>query len=390
MTRTGFRAALLALGLFCTATARADGAWSWTYRMLVIVGKTDEQLVPVASEIARNGALRDRELCDVIAEKIWRMRAAKARTRLAAAQLTNIVANCPDAGRYFAVMRAMRGYLPRAAAPVFSQYDQRVRKPAADPFVPGSVDLEALEREYVDAALAVQPSVAQARTLAALPPTATLGEMFAAVGKPAGVAAREVKVGAQAAVELRQVWFFYRGIGRVTFDFQNRSGWRQYQVVLDPMAFELQMPYRARAVELKLPDDDTILFTQLLSGAPSSIKAAAQTVFRMDVAPPGWLEAAAEVLLRQHADVANTADDDAYAWLCNVLAHHGGRHYQRVLNEVQRATRDEKLRRFAKQPVDRGDPGIVADYVPGSTSLDALARKFPSLYPGMNLVRGLL
>jgi hypothetical protein len=390
MSRVGIRAALLALGLLCTAYSRAADAWSWTYRTLVIVGDTDEQLVSVANEIARNSALRDRALCDVIAEKIWRMRAAKSRSRTAAAQLALIVANCPDAGRYFAVLRVMRSYLPKAAEHVFSAYDQRFRKPGDDPFVPGSVDLDALEREYVAAALAVQPTAEQAQALLTLPANATLEEMFAVVGVPAGVAAREVKSEAQVAVELRQVWFYYRGIGRVIFDYQHRSGWRQLLVVMDPMAFESKMPYRARTAELNLPDDATVAFIQLMSGSPSSIKASAQDVYRMEVAPPGYLEAAAEVLLRNHAEAANTGANDAYAWLCSVLAHHGGPHYQRVLGVVRRTTNDEKLQRFAKQPVDRGDPGLVADYVPGSISLDELARKYPSLYPGMTLMRGVL
>ena len=62
--------------------------------------------------------------------------------------------------------------------------------------------------------------------------------------------------------------------------------------------------------------------------------------------------AATELLLTRYPEAANTGASDSYAWLCNVLAHHGGPRYARVLATVERGTDDPKLKKFAAQSSD--------------------------------------
>jgi hypothetical protein len=200
---------------------------------------------------------------------------------------------------------------------------------------------------------------------------------------------RENRMSEVAPVEIRRMWLYYRGIGRVAFEYQRDVGWHQIQFIADPMAFEMLMPYRA-ANAASLPDDASIAMIQLMSGNSSSIKASAMAMFRRDDVPLEYLDTAAELLLTRHVEAARAGAGDTYSWLCNVLAHHGGPRYAQVLASVERETSDPKLKKFAAQPIDKSQLKERMAYLPGSVSLAEKARQYPSLYPQITLVRGQL
>ena len=391
MSRLGM-AATLAGALLCAVSVQAaDDALTWSVRYMLINGKDDAALYPAAFEVTRDASLRTPEMRELMAEVAWRIAEEKLPAPNASLQMLRVLAAAPEAGRYFEVFqRQRRGNPNKAAKSLHAHYDLLHRRAEGEQFKPGAIDLEALRKQFAATALATKPTMAQAEALAALPTNATMDELFGAVGKPAHVLPREVRISeAPVNIEVRQIWLYYRGIGRITFDFQRESGWHQHLVLIDPMVFEPVMPYRQQAAALGLPDDATLALIQLASGNPSSIKASAQTVHRLENPPAEYLDMAAELLLRKHREIANTGANDAYAWLCNVLAHHGGTRYVSVLSSIEESTTDPKLKRYAGQKLDA--PWKTAPrYVAGSLSLEEQARKYPSLYPDITLVRGLL
>jgi hypothetical protein len=382
-------AVLLVASIMYKAPA-ADNALAWSYRYVLATSTVDGQLVGVLAGIAGDSGLRDPAMCDLLAEVFWSLNARKIRAPQAATGIFRILSQSAEPARYRDVIkgsaRLMDGNLPPA---YLTRFLEAHRRSNSAQYVPGTIDLEALRHDFAKTALDTPPTVQQAKALADLATDASLDEMFAQAGKPALVVSREMRGNPIVDIDVRQLWLYYRGIGRMTYDFKRDSGWHQYAFIADPMAFETAMPYRGE-LQSGMPDDATIAMIQLLSGNASSIKASAQTAYRLADAPPEYLETAAEVLLQQHVGIANTGANDAYAWICNVLVHHGGPRYARVLETVEKQTPDPKLRRFAAQRIENRKGMNPAPYVAGSVSLTEQARKYPSLYPQIALIRGLL
>jgi hypothetical protein len=299
-----------------------------------------------------------------------------------------VLANVPNAARYRDVVIKSRKFITGPGVSKFiSRYLEKVRRSKEPQYIPGTIDLPARRDEYARSALAVEPTLEQAQALANIPATMSMDGLFALAGKPAAVTSRDWHFVATLGVEIRQLWFDYRGIGRATFDFKKDLGWHLQGFIAEPMAFESSMPYRSKAAELALPDDVALSMIQLLSGKPSSIKVSAMETSRRGAASLQYLDTAAELLLQQHGTAANTAAIDAYGWICNVLSELGGRRYARVLASVAKQTSDDKLRRYASQPVkDRADIPATP-YVPGTVSLNEQQQKFPPLYPRVTQTR---
>ena len=388
-TRTPAGVFLLTALLVC-GIAEA-GNLSWAYRYMLIDAEDEETATPPIGAVAFTPAARDRATCDVVAEILWRNQARKLGWGKAATHALRALTFCPDGQRYSDVVNgARRSATATGALEQYQQYRAMYSRGGTDQYQPGTVDIEALRAEQRRLAFSRQPTPEQAQALADLPSTATIDDMIAGAGQPTHVAMHGVKIQDIVSVEVRQLWFYYRGFGRVTFDFQRDSGWHLQGFIADPMAFEEAMPYRSQAMQLGLPSAAQIAMIQLLSGNASSIKASAQSQYRATSASPEYLDAAAELLLKRHVQIANTGATDAYSWMCNVLAHQGGPRYSAVLDTVVKTTTDEKLRRFAKQRVDKPHGANPQPYVPGSVDLDALAAKYPGLYPQIALIRGLL
>jgi hypothetical protein len=393
MKRNSILVAVMCAATLYPAIGRADdSALAWSNRYVLLTTQVESQLRPIVEDIMQDPRQRDRATGDLLAELLLHFKAANTPLRSLAFDMLRIITAGRDGGRYYDVASGMHRYIDaNGSLQYFHDYELLNRGDHGEQYVPGSVDLDTLRKQYVADALAATPSAAQAQALADLPTNATLDQMFAAAGKPAFVASRDVRLHeVVATVEVRRLWFFYRGIGRMAYDYQRGTGWVPHEFVADPMAFEAAMPYRAQAAELGMPDERTLAMIQLMSGNPSAIKESAQSSYRRGDPPLEYLDAAAEMLLEHHAEIANTGANDAYAWICNVLSDRGGPRYSGVLAAVARQTTDRKLAKYAGQSVKKRSNVPATPYVAGAVSLAALASKYPSLYPQSTLIRGLL
>jgi len=242
----------------------ADGALVWSYRYVLATSTVDTQLLPIVSGITTDSSVRDQATCDLLAEVLLRLKAEGISAKLTEVQIVRVLTNVPIAARYHDVLTKLAPSITDKGAKIqLTQYRREFPRTKGEQYVRGTIDLDALRRGFVEAALAAKPTMAQAQALADLPTNATMDEMFAIAGKPALVMSRDVRVADLISIEVRQLWFYYRGVGRVTYDYQHDSGWHAHGFVADPMAFESSMPYRTKATELGMPDDATLSMIQL-------------------------------------------------------------------------------------------------------------------------------
>ena len=184
------------------------------------------------------------------------------------------------------------------------------------------------------------------------------------------------------------MYHYYRGIGRVTYQYKNGIGWLMRKVTINPLAFEPEMPYRDFAAEFKLPDDETLDMTMLLSGdGPSAQTAAKINHDRSGPAPAIILDTAAELLLAKYRSPIELEQRDAYGWFCRLLSHKGGPRYANVLETVETGAVDEKLRRYAALKVETAPGANPVPYVPGTIKLADLASVYPVPYPSVSVPR---
>src|SRR5215831_16821770 len=239
--------AVAAAFTLCGPAHADDGALAWAYRYVLVTSTVDTELAPVVLGIAHDSSLRDTATCDLLAEVLLRLKARKIFPKESGPLILLVLSGAPAPGRYRSVFAGMANYLSQPEAKAYMTAYRREHERAKDaPYVPGTIDLEALRRDYVAAAHAAKPTMAQAAALAALPESATMDEMFARVGKPTHVVSHDPRIAAHILdVELRQLWFYYRGVGRVIYDYKNAGArWHLAGVVADPLAFEGFMPYR--------------------------------------------------------------------------------------------------------------------------------------------------
>jgi hypothetical protein len=362
-----------------------DDPHVWSVRYMLINGTDDATLIGATSEVANHSALRTAEMHELLAELLAQIAAGKMTAPQTAVDIVRIFSAAPEAQRYHTLVRSVRRLSERGMEQAQSTYTKRFPRAKGDQWVAGGIDFEALRKQFADAALAAEPKPGQAQALANLPKKAGLAELFAKVGTPAHVRPRDTRaVKKYGSVDLRQMIAYYRGIGCVTLNYLDDVGWYVFSMDLEPLAHEDAMPYRRYAAAYGLPDDASLALTQLLSGNTAAMRMSAIAMHRLETPPPQYMDAAAEMLLRDHASVKGDERVDAYAWLCNVLAERGGNRYRHVLATVQKGAKDLKLRKFAGQPVLKLKVPALR-YVPGSVALEALARQYPSPYPGFAL-----
>jgi hypothetical protein len=367
--------------VFAGRVAAAADAHSWTVRHMLVNGTDDATLIGATNEVANQSRLRTDDMRALLAEVLAEINAGKTIAPETAVDIVRILSAAPDAHRYHAVIRDARRVSSKGMQQAQEAYLKRFRFSKKDLWVAGTVDLAALRRQAADASAIARPTLAQQKALASVKKNMTLDELFASVGTPVHAEPRDTR-GAKAHgnIDVRQVHLFYRGIGRITYDYRHAVGWRPHARDLDPLAWEASLPHR-RFAETRGPLDDTgLALTQLLSGRALPIRIAAIRLHGLETAPPEYLDAAAQLLLRDHASVTGDEMIDSYAWLCNVLADRGGLRYERVLDAVRQNGSTLKLRYTASQNTwKRFDK--VARYKAGSVSLEELARRYPDPYP---------
>jgi hypothetical protein len=217
----------------------------------------------------------------------------------------------------------------------------------------------------------------------------TMDELFARAGRPAHVVANAMTPASHVIdIEFREVWFLYRGIGRVRFNYLHAdSRWHFIDVLADPLAFEGFMPYRGESAQVSLADADALGIAQLASGNPASIRNSVMAAFERGKPSLEYLDTAAELLLRRYEEIGNSPAVDTYGWICNLLSELGGTRYSRVLATVQKRSKDEKLAHYAGRHNGASSGPWTEPYVPGFISLTEQARKYPSPYPEITLLR---
>jgi hypothetical protein len=375
-------AAVLSLAFafaFAQPARAADDAHYWLVRYMVVNGDSDATLVNATNELAFHGYLRTPEMHAILAELLAQIVDGKIDAPETAVDCMRILKAAPDAIRYHALFKSANKIRARGSKEIQSSYLSKFPRAKGEQWKRGQVDLAALRRQAMDDALAMKPTAAQIEAFKNLPATSSLDDLFAAVGKPAHVRPRDTRNAQSSGVDLRYMLVYYRGVGRMSVEYRHDGGWRVISQLLDPLAFEGLMPYVKDAAARGLPDETGVALTQMLNGSAVAIRTSAIDMHRRESAPREYLDAAAELLLRQHASASDPTLIDAYAWLCNVLVQHGGTRYATVLGIVQREARDPKLRKFAAQ-TPRKQPQQAPDYVPGAVPLEELARRYPSPY----------
>jgi hypothetical protein len=364
-----------------TTAAAASPGRVWAYQYVLATARTERELAPVTEHLIAERGLRERALVDFAAEVLLAQVADTSYPVQNKFRLIRVL-KAANSSRYEATLDrvlALRN-TQEIAAEVKSA---RVRSGRLEPqYVPGSLDIQAIVAEMDAAALAARPTKAQAEHLAGFRGR-TIDELLEWAGRPQQVVMGQTRVtdGMLIVVKVQRLSFFYRGLGRAVFGFAGRKGWQFQAVVADPLAFEREFSYRERARELGLPDAATLEMIQLTSGYTASMKIAVETAYRRGTASREFTDTAAEILATEYPETTDPYRLDVYAWICRLLAERGGPRYATVLYEVEKGTRDEKLRRYAGLPVTPTNEVPIVQYQPGTISLAAQRAKYPSPYP---------
>ena len=380
---TNFRVAMCAALALATCLVRPTRAGEltgagWCFQYALVNWNPHIRLAPVMDgisvDIARNAATLD-TVAEMLVRRVDDEQFDKEDVKLLAGLLVRT-----QSGRYRQVMEKVRASKRFAVVRDLARdYIERNRRSTADQYVPGTIDFEKLREQYISAALAVKPTEERAHQLASLTRAQTIDDLFTLLGPPQSVTTGYFRN--SETLKFRRLMLAYRGAGRAVFALDDKEGWIFQSTTIDPLAFESQMPYRARAVEFGLPEDHALRMAQLTGQGVVSMKIAIQEAYELPQVPLEFLDTAAEILARDwHSPRADSAED-YYEWTIKLLAAKGGPRYTPLLQTVARAINFRN--RVAHNPVKLA-PGVPRTaYVPGSTDLAAQARKYPSPYPGV-------
>jgi hypothetical protein len=377
-------------GAWCAAPATAaDDTRLWAYKYVLATSVHPREFATILNHLKKQPQLRQPELVDYLAEALLGIKDQRERADIELKELLVNALNQYGGERYVGVMQELQkaGGSGNDARRIVDAYVKEYQKTKVEQYVPGTVNFPALREKFSAEAFAAQPTEEQALKMAQLPVNASPDTLVSLIGRPQYIGSGQLRVGERILIDvhIQRMTFFYRGLGKVTFQYDDDTGWIARDREVDPEAFEDLMPYRAHAAELGLPSDEAVGFAQLLSGHSQAIKVAAESRTRHGGATPQLLDAAAEVLLATHTTVVEPRMVDAHAWICRLLQHYGGPRYSNVLATVAAGAVSEKLQKFAKLKFEDTAPKTGEPYVPGSVSLTELRAKYPPLYPQRTL-----
>jgi hypothetical protein len=373
------------------ASAQIPAGRLWTYQYLLATSLTERELAPITEHIVHDPNLQEPELGDFAAEALlarWDDIHFPLPNKL---RLVRVVGSM-ESKRYDTVLDQLDARATRDDAKKELRDARKNRKNTAAAYVPGTLDIHAIVREVDASALAAKPTTEQGKHLADFK-GGSIEDLFAWAGKPQQIVSGQTRVsdGLLIHVKIQRISFFYRGLGRVVYGYnQNMDEWQFQSVVADPLAFEQEFSYRDRAAELGLPDEATLDMMQLVSNYTASMKNVVERNYHRERRPPEFMDTAAEILAKQFQTAKDPVTVDTYAWICRLLTQYGGDRYAAILETVAAQTRDDKLRRFAKLPIQAGSVLPQEPYLPGTISLDAQRAKYPSLYPDSTFQSGRL
>jgi len=383
---------LLALAAaFCAAAnvCSADVApRTWAYQHVVATSNLPTQFDPIIRHMKADEELHQEALIDYIAEAL-----VSPANQLGEKSALILLEGLQDfgGGRYRDAVAQLQGKtrFPKVESAA-GKFVRKHRKTTVAQYLPGTIDFARLRAEYSRTALAFVPDDEQARRLATFPVESSIEKLFQLMGSPHAVLTSQTLVsdGILVHVRTQRLFVYYRGVGRVLFQYlREKGGWQARNIIVDPDAFEEYMPYRRFAAD-GAASNQALRFTQLLSRHQPAMKVAAEKSTQSAKVDPAFLDAAAEVLLKQHRGANDWHSYDAYAWMCKLLTEHGGPRYSQVLERVAVETTDTKLKAFAAKPLKKIDAGNTSPYVEGSVSLEALRAQYPPFYPQRTWVSG--
>ena len=380
-------AAILLL-LLCGPAPAADRTETsplyWTYQHVLATSDDELSVAQLVFDLPQmHPEMCDRPMLDLMAEFLANANVSNPAYEKGIKEVFSIL-EMGEAARYRTVAQQVENKAKLGSIKSRARKYARKHKENVPQYLPGTIDRAALRRQYARDALAAHHSPDLGIQLSRLTLNGNVDKQFAIAGKPDAVLGYQRRMTDGLFVHIRTpyLYYYYRGIGRVTYQYKNGIGWIMRKVTVNPLAFEPLMPYRDFAAELGLPDDATLDMTMLLSGDGPSTQTAVQNNHDRPGLPPTFImDTAAELLLAKYRAPIEADQRDAYNWICRLLSHRGGARYAAVLETVANGAADEKLRRYAELKIDPAPKAEQTPYVPGSINLVELARVYPAPYP---------
>jgi hypothetical protein len=380
--------AVVLLLLSCSSVPAADRAETsplyWTYQHVLVTSDDELSVAQLVFDLPQmHPEMCDRAMLDLMAEFLVNANLIAPSYEKGIEEIFSIL-ELGEAARYRTVAQQVEKKAKLGSIKGLAKKYARKHKEDVPQYIPGTIDRAALRRQYARDALAARHSPDLGIQLSRLTLNGNVDKQFAIAGKPDAVRGYQRRMTDGILVHIRTpyLYYYYRGIGRVTYQYKNGIGWLMRKVTVNPLAFEPLMPYRDFAAELGLPDDATLDMTMLLSGDGPSTQTAVQNNHDRSRPPPTLImDAAAELLLARFRAPIELDQRDAYNWICRLLSHRGGARYSAVLETVANGAVDEKLRRYAELEIDPAPGAEQTPYVPGSVNLAELAREYPVPYP---------
>ena len=114
---------------------------------------------------------------------------------------------------------------------------------------------------------------------------------------------------------------------------------------------------------------------QIVGGGNSSLRRASQSIYHNGMTERVVLDVLSEKLLQTYNDTSKTGVD-ALAWACKALGQSGDIRYRNVLATVNKKAKHSKVRKYAKQSLNKMPAGKVKKpYKKGSVNLKAMQKK---------------
>jgi hypothetical protein len=412
--RTYSLGALAAMALAFAGRADSAGMGTeWTYQYLLSTSKTGYELTYViAAYYQPEPELREPAMLDLVAETLLHnlkdyyydpqnltrmMRALRYSESPRYARVAEIVAASHDSklsGNPLAwregLIEHARVYLKEHAGTSAAQYQ------------PGSISFAAMRESFLAPRPTPKPVSALGKrlmTLRAGKQGATFDDVISTMGPPQYVIVgraqvRERLVGWKPArvvvgyytrlVDLDRLQFYYRGIGRVSFEFRDSTGWRASLVIANPVLFDREMPAEAATPDGSEPPDEapdmTLRMHEILYGGLPGVRQAIEVRSSTSFTPE-VKDAAAEFLATHYASDQGAYADDTFEAICGFLAMQVDRaRYGPLIRDIAARSRDRKIGRIAAS-IDP-NAGIPAEpFKAGAVTLDEWRKRYPALYP---------
>ena len=385
LLRTAAGILVLSVSAQCHALSLIE--WSYAY---LLVTKTHVLPVKAVTEAATaDRKLISEEFLDVAAEVLWERAEDKSVSNEVVQLLWSLLheVNVP---RYRKVLVETGAATAKSEMQAFAKALAKKGKPdlnTPETYQRGTISLSALKRQYIEDSLQVPVPAANARAIARLALQQPAEEAFEIMGYPQAVDASFID--SPFFPSTFRLSLFYRGQGAVVL--QKRRGaskgraeseqlWTVAQIVENPLAYELDMPYVALTDDGYKAAKRKVHFNILLYGDSLGIRRLMEGIYRGTAAvDPAILDLAAEHLANEHGVANDGAQVDALAWISKTLALKGAGRYDTLLKMVSHRAPSVKLRKYSTQKGSASGASIE-QFEAATLDLAGLRQAYPPLY----------